>query len=324
MAQELENRAKLAETIANGDLTVSVHLSSDDDLLGHALRRMVRKLRQLIVDATMNSNQVTTGAREIAAASQSLSQGSTEQAATLEEISASITEISDHTRENAVKAGQASELTRGVQGSADQGINQMKNLVEAMALISTSSQQIGAIIKTVDDIAFQTNLLALNAAVEAARAGQHGKGFAVVAEEVRSLAGRSAKAAHETSKLIEDSSEKVKLGTDLASATAASFEKITTEVNTAAELVDEIAQAVHEQSSSVQEISEGLRQVDTVVQQGSASAEQLASASEMLFGQSQDLVAKLDTFRTDVQEGSFEAEEVAHEVAGWASEPIGV
>ena len=324
MAEQLAGRARLAEQIANGDLTIEVKLASDDDLLGHALRRMVRTLRQLIVQAGMNSNQVATGAREIAAASQSLSQGSTEQAATLEEISASITEVSDHTRENAANAGRASELTRGVQGSATQGIEQMQALVKAMAQISTSSHQIGAIIKTVDDIAFQTNLLALNAAVEAARAGKHGKGFAVVAEEVRNLAGRSAKAAHETSQLIEDSFAKVKQGTDLATATAESFQSITGEVNSAAALVDEIAAAANDQAASIQEISEGLRQVDNVVQQSSASAEQLASASEMLFNQSQELVGQLASFQTGARQDDLELEEFSQQVADWTRDPVPV
>ena len=110
-------------------------------------------------------------------------------------------------------------------------------MVDSMDRIKQSSADIAKIIKVIDEIAFQTNLLALNAAVEAARAGQHGRGFAVVAAEVRNLAGRSAKAAQETSELIVGSSKRVEAGVEVSNQAREAFDKIADDIAQVTDLV---------------------------------------------------------------------------------------
>ncbi len=121
---------------------------------------------------------------------------------------------------------QAVKRVNEVGNEAAESNRRMQEMLSAMTDISSSSGEIGKIIKTIEDIAFQTNILALNAAVEAARAGAAGKGFAVVADEVRNLAGKSADASKNTSALIEGSLHAVDRGTRIANETADALNQV--------------------------------------------------------------------------------------------------
>lgn len=282
--------------LANGDLTFSVTPYDSNDRLRMALQKLGEDLNNIMLDIQVSGSQISQGSSQVADSSQSLSQGATEQASSLQQISSSLHEVSDQTKRNAESSKEASSLTDQVRSDATTGTEHMQQLDEAMEAITKASRDISNIIKAIDEIAFQTNLLALNAAVEAARAGQHGKGFAVVAEEVRNLAGRSAKAARETTELIQGSVEKADYGAAVADKTRQSLDKIVSGVSKASTLVAEISTASTEQAEAINQISIGVSQIDDVTQQNTANVEQTAAAATQLSSQAESLQQMLSRF----------------------------
>lgn len=287
------------KVVAHGDYTVDVKSSGEDEVgsLMRGVKSMMDSQCEMLSKVRLTADQISTGSSEVASASQSLSSGAAENAAALEEITASMNEMNDKTKYNSSNASQANQLSNEVKDNARNGNSKMKEMMDAMTDIDESSKNISKIIKVIDDIAFQTNLLALNAAVEAARAGVHGKGFAVVAEEVRNLAARSAKAAKETTELIESSVSKVELGTSIANETAKSLEDIVSGVDKVTGLVAEIAESCTEQAKGIDQVNQGLVQLDKVTQQNSANAEETASISKEFLGNADDLKKILSKFK---------------------------
>ncbi len=278
--------------LAAGDFTFQAH-----GLIAKPLAQANRGLTKTMEIVQQSSSSIAGDALQVAGTSASLADGATQQASALEEISSSISLINKQISGNAANATEADNLVRGVKTAAEKGNAQMQTMIGAMTEISEASINISKIIKVIDEIAFQTNLLALNAAVEAARAGQHGKGFAVVAEEVRNLAARSAKAAQETTSLIEGSVEKTHNGAQIANQTAAALNEIVDGVSKVSDLVSEIAMASNEQSQGISQVDQGLSQLDQVNQQTTANAEQCASIAEELSAQTGEMQQMLTAFK---------------------------
>lgn len=299
MAEHQKSQATVARRIADGDLTIKPVAASEKDVLGNALSDMTHQLNSMMSSIREISVQVESGSIQVSQSSQLLADGATRTAASVQEISSSMTEIESQIRASAENASEVNKFSSEVRKSAEIGSTEMSQMQEAMVDISESSQEIGKIIKAIDDIAFQTNILALNAAVEAARAGAHGKGFAVVANEVRSLASRSAKAAADTASLIETAGKRVEKGNTIAGRTAEALEDIVKKVINITDLVGEIAAVANEQTQGIVQIAKGLEQIDEVTQHNSASAEETASAAAELLNQATDLQKSLSRFRTN-------------------------
>ena len=257
-------------------------------------RPLINLLKRIAEKLSQASGQVSSATVQISESSQSLAQGTSEQASSLEETSSSMEEMASVTKQNANNATEAAKLVDMCSVSAESGNKAVVEMNNSMGEINTSNKKIAEITKVVDGIAFQTNLLALNAAVEAARAGEHGKGFAVVAEEVRNLAQRSATAAKDTAKLIEDSVAKADNGAKLAEKCRESLEDIVKCVKKVTDLTKEIANASSEQSEGIGQVSNAVQQIDQITQQNAANAEETASASEELAAQAQSLMEQVD------------------------------
>lgn len=299
IGKPIKKLSDAAELIADGDLNISIEANTKDEVgdLAASFIKMADNLNDVMSNINDAAEQVASGSKQVSNSSMALSQGATEQASSVEELSSSLEEIASQTRLNADNAARANKLAETAKENASVGNSQMKEMLKAMDEINDSSSNISKIIKVIDDIAFQTNILALNAAVEAARAGQHGKGFAVVAEEVRNLAARSAKAAKETTDMIESSIKKVDGGTKIANQTADALIQIVDNITKVANLVGDIANASNEQAAGIAQVNQGILQVSDVVQMNSATSEESAAASEELSSQSEMLKDQVIRFK---------------------------
>lgn len=293
-----KKQVEAAKRIAEGDLSVSIEIRSEYDMLGLSFDELTKGLRNIIESIRCSADMVASGSNAVSDSSQLLSQGASEQASAVQQLSAALEELANKTAENAQNASKANELADNSKTLATKGNDQMDVVRDAMTDINVSSNNISQIIKIIDDIAFQTNILALNAAVEAARAGAYGKGFAVVADAVRMLASKSADAAKKIADMIEQSIRKVESGMRISAETADVLKWIVSEVEKSAALVNDIAISSNVQAVGITQIKEGVIQISQVIQTNAATSEESAAASEELSTQASQLRDTVSIFQT--------------------------
>ena len=281
----------------NFDIGIERDYLGDFSELKDSINHIIGQLSHVLEEMNTTSDQVELAVNQVAASSQSLSQGATEQASSIEEINATIIQVAEQTNQNAEKADMANELSIKAKADALKGNEQMTVMLAAMNEIKESSQNISKIIKVIDDIAFQTNILALNAAVEAARAGEQGKSFAVVAQEVRDLAARSAEAARETTEIIDRSITKVEDGYTIANQTTEALSKIVDGISDTEDIVRLITISSSEQAKAIREIGQAIEQISHITQSNTATAEENAASSAEMAEQTHQLRGMMSEFK---------------------------
>lgn len=278
----LRQNVMAAQKIADGDLQFEVTLCSSDDALGQALQRMLAKLREVLADAMVTSDDVTSDAGALNLTADSLSDGSSRQSAAAQQAAAAVEQITENIR-------QSSENATETEGIAAEAADRARSSGVAVSAAVGSMKSIAEKITIVQEIARQTDLLALNAAVEAARAGEHGRGFAVVASEVRKLAERSQVAAEEISLLSSS--------TVAESETAGKMLKtLVPEIENTASLVQEISTAMREQTIGAGQINDAIHELDKVIQQNAGLAGTASENATSLLARSSKLRQSIGYF----------------------------
>lgn len=310
--QEREERARQSALVINnlgdglgrlstGDLSARIEtpFPGELDQLRDHFNTSIRALNETIVSVMQTSDQIKAGTSEIAGASGDLARRTENQAASLEEAAATIGQLTSALKDTASNSAKARASALSARESAETGGGVVRRTVDSMREIASSAEQMTKIIGVIDEIALQTNLLALNAGVEAARAGDAGKGFAVVATEVRALSDRSAMAAKDIKRLLEESNAKVEQGVSLVGEVGTSLSTITEQVLAVATIIEDISQAAAAQSDSLSEVNAAVNQLDQFTQANAAMVEEATAATHTLDRQTAELAQVIGKFKTD-------------------------
>ncbi len=257
------------------------------------------------------AEQIATAAEEVAAQSATVATASEEMSATSNDISRNCTLAADIANRASEMAGDGAAVVQETLLGMEHIAEKVRESAHTVEALGARSQQIGAIVGTIEDIADQTNLLALNAAIEAARAGEQGRGFAVVADEVRALAERTTRATREIGEMIkaiqnetggavstmEEGVNEVEKGMDSSRRSGEALQQILAGIKEVTMQVHQIATAAEEQTAVTGEISTNIHQITDVVQQTANGAHETAGAASNLSNLSKDLERLVRRFK---------------------------
>ncbi len=315
---QIEKLLQEVSAVGDGDLRVQAEVTPDTlGVLADSFNYMIEELAKVVGRVQSTAVQVTNATRRILDRSADLAQASETQVAQISQTSQAVEALAIFIQNVARNAMTSVEVAQEALHSATSGQQSVRQTIDGMMLIRENvqetskkikrlgerSNEIGEIVRLIEDIADQTNLLALNAAIQSAMAGEHGRGFAVVADEIRLLAERSTESTKKIATLVksiqgdtydavvamEASTQEVVKGSQLADEAGNALNSIYSAVERQAKMIESIARSAQEQTPvseavavTMVQISEVIRQTDAGTQEAAVSVSYLAELSEQL------------------------------------------
>ena len=312
--------------VANGDLTSQAEVTPEaTGAIADAFNYMIDELRSIVTRVQTATFQVGASADEIRTTTERLAEGSETQARQIAATSAAIEEITDSINEVSKNAALSTEVANDALSNARNGAKAVENNIEAMQRIrfqvqetakrikrlGERSQEIGEIVRLIDDLSDRTSILALNASLQAAAAGEQGRGFATVAEEVERLADRSAEAVSQIAALtksiqnetreavsaMENTIREVVEGSQLANEAGTALQEIERVSNQLAELIEAISTTASKQAGNSAEITHSMAGISAVTALVSVESQNAAGAVRGLLYLTERLRGSVATFK---------------------------
>ena len=347
---QIEKLLQEVSAVGDGDLRVQAEVTPDTlGVLADSFNYMIEELAKVVGRVQATAMQVTNATRRILDRSDELAQASSRQVEQISQTTEAVEALAIFIQNVARNAQLSAEAAQDALHNADAGQQAVRQSIDGMMVIRENvqetskkikrlgerSNEIGEIVRIIEDIADQTNLLALNAAIQSAMAGEHGRGFAVVADEIRLLAERSTESTKRIATLVksiqgdtfeavvamEDSTQEVVKGSQLADEAGRALNSIYTAVERQAQMIEAIAHAANEQAQVSENVAVAMGQISEITGQTNAGTQEAAMSVSYLAELADQLRASVSTFR--LPDHANEMVDVFPSMTGVPALPVG-